>query len=123
VRRRCTRFDYLPEWSQPVISITLDSAVTGLLPGELRQIASGAVVTYTLPTGRNVLILPPLYVEAARLIRMGQESATVSAGETAVFTATLTNPGAGAETYTLAAAGPAAAWVTMPADVVVPAGR
>ncbi|GAB4273651.1 MAG: hypothetical protein Kow0080_21340 [Candidatus Promineifilaceae bacterium] len=115
-------FDYTQEWFQPIITATLDSEAANLQPGELRQIAEGAVVTYSLPSGTNVVTLPPLFIQAAHLVTLAQDNVTVTAGETAVITATLSNPGNSPDTFTINLAGPTAGWVDYPATVDVPAG-
>jgi len=115
-------FDYTQEWFQPIITVTLDSEAANLQPGELRQIAEGAVVTYSLPSGTNVVTLPSLFVQAAHLVMLPQNAVTVVAGETAVITATLSNPGSSADMFTINLAGPAAGWVDYPVTVSVPAG-
>jgi uncharacterized membrane protein len=65
--------------------------------------------------------LPPLYVTAPHVVALDPGAATLVAGEVTVFTATLTNPGTAADTYTLSSAGPIANWVALSSNASVPA--
>ncbi len=80
-----------------VISYT--SVLTGLRPGEVRALTLGTLVTYTIESGSNRIILPGSYVQAVKLIRLTPPVLTVGAGQTARFTVTLSNPLDSAATY------------------------
>ncbi|MBK8989256.1 MAG: VCBS repeat-containing protein, partial [Chloroflexi bacterium] len=115
-------FSYRQEWYQPIVTITLDSQVADLQPGEVRQVAQGAWVTYTLPGGQNSLTLPPLFVTGAVIAEMTPGAQTAVPGQTISYTITLYNPAATPDNYSLDAAGLPADWgVSLPSNVTVPA--
>lgn len=111
---------YRQEWYQPLLTTTFDSLLTDMQPGEVRQVAAGTEVVYRLPGGINRLTLPPLYVAAPHIVSMEPANTVVWAGETAVFTLTLTNPDLAAATYTLTVRGIPADWVMISDSVMVP---
>jgi uncharacterized membrane protein len=112
---------YRQEWYQPVQTTTFDSLLTGMQPGEVRQVSAGTEVAYALPGGMNAITLPPLYVTAPGIVEITPERATAFPGTTAIYTLTLTNPATTAASYTLTTAGPVAAWTEAPSSVPVPA--
>ena len=116
-------WEYRQEWYQPLITTTFDSLLTGLQPGETRQVSAGTEVAYWLPGGFNYLTLPPLYVTAQGLGELLPAAQSVVVGGTVVYTLTLTNPGAAGATYTVAAGGVPADWLTYPATVPLGAGE
>jgi hypothetical protein len=91
-------------------------------PGELRQVSTGTVITYTLGSGNNQLRLAPRFVAAAHLITVTPLRDRVAAGGTARYELTLTNPGA-ATTYELGLLGIPAEWADVPAEVAMPTGK
>ncbi|MBI1297675.1 DUF11 domain-containing protein, partial [bacterium] len=115
-------WDYQLEWYAPVNEISFASELADMQPGETRQINQGTEVSYRLPSGINRLTLPPLYVTAASLVEVTPPTQSVVIGGSAVFTLTLTNPLAAAETFSLTVGGVPAAWVTVPATVTLAAG-
>jgi len=117
------RWDYTQTWAQPVVTRTFASELADMQPGETRLVAQGTAVSYTLPSGSNLITLPPLYVTAAHLGALSPAEASVAAGGTAVFTLTLTNPGGAADTFTLNVGGLPADWLDYPASVPVGAGE
>ncbi|MBX3059649.1 MAG: VCBS repeat-containing protein [Anaerolineae bacterium] len=114
-------WDYSQNWTAPAVTRTFQSLVTGLEPGEVRKIAEGTQVAYTLAGGSNYLTLPPLYVTAARLAALEPPLHTRPAGGTAVYELSLTNLAATPGNYTIAVSGPLADWTTAPTSVPVPA--
>lgn len=110
-------WQYQLEWYAPVNTISFDSELADMQPGETRQINEGTEVAYRLPGGMNYLTLPPLYVKAAHLGELSPPAQSVVIGGTAVFTLTLTNPGSVADSYALVLGGVPAAWVSFPATV------
>jgi uncharacterized membrane protein len=114
-------WDYSQNWTAPAVTRTFQSLVTGLQAGEVRKIAEGTQVAYTLSGGSNYLTLPPLYITAARLAALEPPLHTRPAGGTAVYTLSLTNLAAVPDNYALAVSGPLADWTTAPASVPVPA--
>ncbi len=116
-------WDYRQEWYQPLITTSFDSLLTGLGPGEARQVSAGVQVAYRLPSGVNHLMLPPLYVTAQGLGELAPASAQVVIGGAAVFTLTLTNPGSITDTYIITVAGAPSEWLTFPASVQLAPGQ
>ncbi|MCL4266411.1 MAG: VCBS repeat-containing protein [Anaerolineae bacterium] len=114
-------WEYSQNWTTPAVTRTFQSLVTGLQPGEVRQVAEGTQVAYTLSGGSNYLTLPPLYVTAARLAALEPPLHTRPAGGTAVYELSLTNLTATPDNYTITVSGPLADWTTAPATVPIPA--
>jgi len=114
-------WQYNLEWYAPVNAITFASELADMQPGETRQINQGTEVAYRLPSGWNTLLLPPLYVTAARILEITPETQAVNIGGTVVYTLTLLNPGVSDDTYTLEVIGLPPDWVQVPASINVPA--
>ena len=57
--------DYVQAWYQPVITLTFDTVLPDMQPGEVRQVAQGTTVVYDLLSGQNQLQLPPLPLPSA----------------------------------------------------------
>ncbi len=55
---------YQQPWYTPAVSVTFDTLLQDMQPGETRQVSQGTRVTYRLPSGTNWLTLPPVYVSA-----------------------------------------------------------
>ena len=91
-------------------------------PGEARKVAQGTEVVYTLPSGSNRLVLPPLYVSAPHIVAVTPTAQTTGAGGTVFFDVLLTNPGTAPDTYTLTVAGLPDGWAQLAATADVPAG-
>ncbi|MCP4361020.1 MAG: hypothetical protein GY796_23685, partial [Chloroflexi bacterium] len=107
-----------------IITRTFQSALSNLQPGEIRKVAEGTEVAYTLASGTNYLTLPPLYVTGAHLVTLQPALQTIPAGGTAVYTATLVNPDTvNGDTYTLALSGVPTAWVNYAASVPLAPGE
>jgi uncharacterized membrane protein len=112
---------YSQNWTNPIVTRTFQSLVTGLQPGEVRKVAESSIVAYTLSSGTNYLALPPLYVTAARLAALDPPAQTQPAGGTAVYTLTLSNLADAPDTYTVEVTGPLADWADWPTAVLVSA--
>ncbi|MCW5890285.1 MAG: hypothetical protein KIT14_07005 [bacterium] len=102
--------------------------VTGMLPGEVREISRGSLVDVTATDTDGVqvltsLSLPPVAVAAAHIIRLDPPSRTVAAGDATVFTVTLHNPLPQPVTYQLVTVGLEDLAVTLASSVDVPAGE
>ncbi|MBM3736264.1 MAG: hypothetical protein FJW39_10805 [Acidobacteria bacterium] len=111
-------------WTNPALStLTWRENVTGLSAGESRTvIASGGTVDFTSALGNGTIALPPAAVTSEQILGLAPASRTVTPGEQANYTLTVRNPGSTSQTYTLGAGGIPPSWVTMPAQVTVPAG-
>jgi uncharacterized membrane protein len=114
---------YRQDWLEPLIMHRFDSRLTNLQPGETRQVSARTQVAYRLPSGFNVLTLPPLYVTAANLAELTPPTQSVVIGGRAVFTLTLTNPTKAADIFTPTISGIPAAWLSAPGSVTVAAGQ
>jgi uncharacterized membrane protein len=114
-------WQYQLEWYAPINTITFDSEVADMQPGETRQVNNGTEIAYRLPSGWNNLTLPPLYITAARILEIAPDEQLVGVGGTAVYTLTLLNPGLADDLYSLEVVGLPAGWVDYPASVNVPA--
>ncbi|MCI0577453.1 MAG: PKD domain-containing protein [Chloroflexi bacterium] len=115
-------WDYTQTWADTVVTRTFASELAGLRPGEARLVAEGTEVLYTLPSGTNRLVLPPLYASAAHIVTVTPLSQTVGAGGTAVYDVVLSNPAAAADSYSLTVSGQPAGWYTLPPTVTLAAG-
>ena len=113
-------WDYVQAYYQPKTANSFDVVLTDMQPRELREIATGTVVEYTLPSGSNRVTLPPLYVEAAGLIELSPPQQTVWAGNSATYMVTLFNPTGAAAMYDLDLIGIAGS-SSLAASVIVPA--
>jgi len=116
-------WEYRQEWYQPVVTTTFDSLLTGMQPGETRQVSAGTEVAYRLPSGFNYLTLPPLYVTAPGLGELAPAAQSVVVGGTAVYTLTLSNISDNPTVYTLNPGGIPAEWLDYPATVPIGAGE
>lgn len=114
-------WDYSQTGAEAVVTRTFDLQLNSLQPGESRLVAQGTEVAYSLPSGQNRLVLPPLYVSAPHIAALVPVSQTVGAGATAAYSLTLSNPAASSSVYALSVAGLPAGWATLPAEVTVPA--
>ena len=112
---------YTQRWYEANRGNRFDAVLPDMTPGELRQISEGTEVVYRLPSGRNHLTLPPLFVSALHIIAVAPPTSTVSPGGSATYTVTLTNPAATADVYALSLAGLPPEWVALPASVNMPA--
>ena len=116
-------WEYVQEWTSPVMTTTVDNLLSGMQPGEVRQISEGTHIAYQLPSGINNLVLPPLYVTAAHLGELAPLAQSIPAGGTAVFSLTLTNPATNADTLGVAVSGVPVEWLSYPASVPLNAGE
>jgi uncharacterized membrane protein len=115
-------WDYAQTWLESVVTRAFASELADMRPGETRLVAQGTEVVYTLPSGSNRLLLPPLYASAAHIISLEPVTQSVGIGGQASFSLALSNPGATAETYSLSLGGLPAGWATLPPTVTVSAG-
>lgn len=116
-------WNYTQLASNPVVTRSLQLALADLRPGETRQVAEGTQAHYTLASGANDLVLPPLYVAARHVVAMTPVSQTTYAGGTVSYALLLSNPTVAAEPYTLTVAGLPSGWVArVPPVVALAAG-
>lgn len=98
-------------------------ALPDMQAGEVRQVASGTVISYTGPGGASMLRLPPLYVTAQHLAALSPAGQTANLGGSAVYEVTLSNPGPAEETLMLAVAGLPESWIELAGSVKLGVGE
>jgi uncharacterized membrane protein len=110
---------YEQPWYEPVHTTTFDIRLPDMQAGEVRQVSEGTEVAYQLPSGRNRLTLPPLYVAAAHIVALQPASLTTTPGGLAAYQVLLSNPASTAETYTLTLSGLNEGWATLPPTITL----
>ncbi len=113
---------YEQAWDELVQGNTFDVRLEGMQPAEVRRVSESTEVIYTLPSGSNRLLLPPLYVAAPHIIAITPTTQTASPGGAATYTVSLFNPGPTDDVYDLALSGLPAEWVSLASSVAIPAG-
>ncbi len=101
----------------------LSLVVRDLQPGEVRQVASGTVISYTGPGGSGVLNLPPLTVSAGHLVAVAPPLQTANLGGRAFYQVSLFNPGTQPITLDLTTAGLPESWVNLTPAVALAGGQ
>ncbi|MFO7537130.1 MAG: PKD domain-containing protein, partial [Chloroflexota bacterium] len=114
-------WQYVLTEDEPLQLHNLQLQLEGMEPGEVRQVASGTWVSYTVAGGSNLLALPPLYVTAAHLVAIEPPLQTVSLGGSAVYQVELFNPGTADLTLDLSVVGLPAGWAELAGSAIVPA--
>lgn len=102
-------------------TITWQTTVTDLAPGESRPVALGGDVTFTSQGAEGNFDLPPLEVAGLHLLGLDPGSQTAQPGASAGYTLKVANPTDAPVTYSLAIVGVNPAWSSLPASVTVPA--
>ncbi len=103
-------------------TITWQTTVANMQPGEARDLTLGTTVEFTSQGTPGQFTLPNTRVAAAQILGLTPASQTVRPGETATFDLILNNPTGVAQTFTLSVQGIPAAWVTLPTSITVPVG-
>ena len=83
----------------PEQTITWQSTVSNLQPGEAREVTLASSIEFTSQGTDSVVSLPPAVVAAEQILALRPATQTVRPGEAASYTLTLTNPTATAVTY------------------------
>jgi uncharacterized membrane protein len=109
-------------WESTLITHTFNSELSDLLPGETRLVAQGTRADYTLASGQNQLLLPPLYASAAHIVTIDPPARVAGPGGNVEFSVVLTNTTNQTAEYQLNTAGLPAEWTSLAAQVSVPAG-
>lgn len=113
---------YRHYWYQASRVAGFTSVLSDVLPGELRKISEGTLVSYTVGAGSNVVAVPPLFVMGAHIVTLDPTTKTVNAGSAAAFQVALNNPSASADVYTLTLGGlPGAFAHNLPATLTLAA--
>lgn len=112
---------FLQDNGSPIVTRTFQSLLTNLQPGESRMVAQGTQVSYTLSSGSNMIVLPPLYVNVAPLITLSPSAQSAPSGVSAIYTVTVRNAQANEAIFSLDLAGLPATWYTLPPTITIPA--
>jgi transglutaminase-like putative cysteine protease/uncharacterized membrane protein len=102
-------------------TITWQSTVTGIQPGQSEVVAQGASVAFTSEETPATLALPDQVIAGQQIIGIDPATQSIAPGASAPYTITLANPTAAPVTYTLSVQGVDARWVGLPASVDVAA--
>ncbi|MGE3818073.1 MAG: Ig-like domain repeat protein [Isosphaeraceae bacterium] len=102
-------------------TITWETNVTGLQPGERRTTSLEAAVSFTALGAQGAFDLPPLQVAGEQVLGLSPASRTVRPGETAEFLLHIGNPTATSITYAMEIQGVRSRWSNLPATITVPA--
>ncbi len=94
-----------------------------LQPGEVRQISTGTIISYTRNDNNTVLLLPPLYVSAPHLITIAPDSQVTSPNTAVPYTVTLTNAFSTTQVLNLTVLGIPADWVSLTDTVTLNSGE
>ncbi|MDC8012749.1 transglutaminase domain-containing protein [Tahibacter soli] len=111
-------------WYRPTANaIAWQGQVTGMTPGELRAVAAGGRVDYTLPAiGSGSVALERVAVSADQTLAIVPARQGATLGDPLTYAIVLTNPGASAVTYDLSLSGVPDAWrESLATPVTVPA--
>jgi len=103
-------------------TITWQSSVTGLQPGQSATVAADATVQFTNQGTPGTLTLPDQIVAGDQIIGLAPATQTVAPGAAATCSVTLSNPTSSAVTYSLAVQGVPSGWVNVSSTVLVGAG-
>ena len=102
-------------------TITWQSIVTNLKPGQTLPIALNGSVSFTSQGTAGAFALPSLEVSGLHLLGLDPGSRTAQPGASASYTLKVANPTNAAVTYALAMMGVPASWSNVEASVTVPA--
>jgi large repetitive protein len=108
-------------WLQPSgDTISFQVNVTGMNPGDVRDIVVGGDVDFTLPSlGAGTFALPALDVLTTQIMSIAPEARATAAGAPATFDVTIMNPTSTPQTFTLHTLGVPDAWVSLVPTVSV----
>jgi len=102
-------------------TITWQSDVTGLQPGQSLAVDQGGTVQFTDQGTPGTLTLPAQFVTGEQIIGLSPPTQTVAPAAPATYDVTLLNPTNSQVTYELSVQGVPASWVNLPASVTVAA--
>ncbi len=109
-------------WESQQVTQTFNSELADMQPGETRLVAQGTRAEYTLSSGQNQLVLPPLYASAAHIVTIDPPTWVAGPGGSVEFLVTLINTSSQPAEYQLSTAGLPAEWISLADQVSVPAG-
>ncbi len=104
-------------------TLSWDAELSGMQPGEARDVALGGTVEFTIASGETGQItVPAATVVSDQILALTPASRSVPPLQEAAYTVTVKNPTALAATYDLAVGGVPDAWASPLPSVIVPAG-
>jgi uncharacterized repeat protein (TIGR01451 family) len=122
-----TQFDTL-EWDftldpgNPNQTLTWQTKVSAMQPGESRAVTAGTTVAFTVQSTPGQVTLPEQDVVAKQILELDPTQQTTQPGQTAQYTVTVLNPTTSDVTYNLAVQGLPQGWAQIAGSVTVPAG-
>ncbi len=116
------RFDLGLTGPSPSATLTWQTTVSNLQPGESRELTLGTTVAFTSQGTPGQVTLPALEVAAEQILGLTPAAATVRPGAPAAFTLMVANPAGAGVSYALSVQGVPAGWSDLPASVTVAAG-
>jgi uncharacterized membrane protein len=102
-------------------TITFQSSVSGLQPGQSQTVAQGGTVSFVSQGTPGLIPLPAQLVAGQQIIGLSPPTQTVAPAAPASYSVTVQNPTSSPVTYALSVQGVSPTWVTFPSSVVVPA--
>ncbi len=112
-------FDLALTADNPAQTITWQTTVSNLQPGEARNVTLASSIEFTSQGASGMASLPPVVVAAEQILALDPATQTVRPGEAASYNLTLANPTATAVTSTLSVQGVPAAEVGLVSSVTV----
>ena len=106
----------------PSQTITWQSTVSSVEPGQARTVVQGGTVDFVSAGTPGTLTLPAQSVIGEQIIGLAPATQTVAPGTPAAYMVELSNPTTSAVTYTLAVQGVPARWVSLAPTFLVNAG-
>lgn len=103
-------------------TITWESVVTQLQPGERREVTLTSSVHFTSSGSPGEILLPPQSVYAEQILGITPATQTVQPGEVVEYMLSISNPSSLPVTYDLSVLGVPQEWVTLDFQVTVLAG-
>ncbi|MDZ4848108.1 MAG: dockerin type I domain-containing protein [Pirellulaceae bacterium] len=116
-------FDLTLAPSFPIETLTWQSTVTALRPGESRAVTLGTTIDFAFQGTAGQVTLPRTVVAAEQVMSLFPSERTVRPAEIAPFSIAFSNPSMVPVTYDLSVSGVAANWVEFDSNTLtVPAG-
>jgi uncharacterized membrane protein len=114
-------------WNRPLAfgttssTLTWQTDISGLVPGESRDVTTGTNIAFTHAGTPGAFALPATSVVGQNAVAISPASQTVAPETSASYTVTLTNPTDRFLRFTLSTSGVPSSWVDLTRDVIVDA--
>ncbi|HVX12981.1 MAG TPA: DUF4214 domain-containing protein [Pirellulales bacterium] len=115
-------WDFTLDPNDPNQTLTWQTALSGMQPGESRAVTTGTTVGFDVQSTPGQISLPAQNVVADQILELDPAQQTTQPGQTAQYTVTVLNPTSSAVTYDLGVQGLPQGWAQIAATVTVPAG-